>query len=113
MTNVQKTSLDAYFNEILNSLNERQKHILDVFFSNPIMNFTNMELSIELEWSINRVTPRVYELRGKGKNNPYQTKPVLVESQIRPCRVTGRKAKAWILNPYRFSPYRARAEGLK
>jgi hypothetical protein len=47
---------------------------------------TNMELSVALGWSINRVTPRVLELRHEGL--------VVLESE-RPCKITGRTAYAW------------------
>lgn len=101
MTSMQSTSLEVYFGEVLPTLNERQGQVLDIFIENPAMDFTNMELAEELGWSINRVTPRVYELRGKGKHNPLQWNPVLVESRRRECRVTGRTAVAWSFNPDR------------
>jgi len=101
MTSMQSTSLEVYFGEVLPTLNERQGQVLDIFIENPAMDFTNMELAEELGWSINRVTPRVYELRGKGKHNSLQWNPVLVESRRRECRVTGRTAVAWSFNPDR------------
>jgi len=101
MMSIQSTSLEVYFGEVLPTLNERQGQVLNVFLENPAMDFTNMELSEELGWSINRVTPRVYELRGEGKHNPLQHNPVLIESRRRPCRVTGRTAIAWAFNPDR------------
>jgi len=45
-----------------------------------------MELAGNLHWSINRVTPRVSELRHLG---------VLEESQVRTCKVTTYTAIAW------------------
>ena len=101
MHNIQPTSLEAYFGEVLPTLNERQGQVLNIFLENPAMDFTNMELADELGWSINRVTPRVYELRGEGKNNPLKHNPLLIENRRRPCRVTNRTAIAWAFNPDR------------
>ena len=101
MTGMQSTSLEVFFGEVLPSLSERQGQVLDIFLENPVLDFTNMELSAELGWSINRVTPRVYELRGEGKNNPLKHNPVLIESRRRECLVTGRKAISWAFNPDR------------
>jgi len=93
--NMQETSLDAYFSEVLPTLGERHQQVLKIFI--------NMELSDELDWSVNRVTPRVFELRGMGKNNPLKNKPILVKSELRPCRITKRMVNAWGLNYERFS----------
>lgn len=90
---MQGTSLEAYFGVVVPVLGARQREVLRVFIDNPTMDFTNMELAEDLGWSVNRVTPRVYELR-QGDN------PVLVEVLRRPCRVTGFRAVAWGLNPY-------------
>ena len=100
-TNMQRTSMEAYYREVLPSLGERHAQVLKVFTDNPTMDFTNMELAEELGWSINRVTPRVYELRGKGKNNKLMWNPVLTLSQKRLCCITERKAMAWQFNPNR------------
>jgi len=100
-TAMQSTSLEVFFGEVLPNLRERQGQVLDIFLENPVLDFTNMELAQELGWSINRVTPRVYELRGKGKHNPLHYNPVLTESRRRECRITGRTAIAWQFNPDR------------
>ncbi len=100
-TTVQKSSLEAYFREVLPTLGERHTHVLKVFTDNPTMTFTNMELAEELGWSINRVTPRVYELRGKGKDNKLKLNPVLTLSRRRLCLVTERNVMAWQFNPNR------------
>ena len=100
-TQMQKTSLEAYFGEVVPNLNQKQKEVMDIFYGDMTMTFTNWEVADELEWSINRVTGRVYELRGKGKNNKLRYNPLLIESKVRMCRVTGRNAKAWQLNPDR------------
>jgi len=98
---IRATSLEAYFGEVVPNLSKMQTEVLMVFYDNPTLDFTNMELAEELGFSINRVTPRTYELRGEGKNNPLKHNPVLIESRQRPCRVTGRTAWAWSLNPDR------------
>ena len=98
-TNMQSTSLDAYFNSVLPDISEKHREILRVFIENPMMNFTNMEVAEELGWSINRVTPRVFELRGEDKRFQ-MTEPILIESERRLCTITKFKAIAWQMNPY-------------
>jgi len=98
---MQPTSLEAYFGEVLPKLTQMQNEVLKIFYENSTLDFTNMELADELGWSINRVTPRVYELRGEGKNNPLKHNPLLIENRRRPCRVTKRTAIAWAFNPDR------------
>lgn len=83
--NIQPTSLQAYFGEILPDLGRRQKAVLEVF---TMGSFTNAELANLLQWPINTITPRVKELRDLG---------LLVEDSIRKCSSTGRNAKAWKL----------------
>ena len=102
-TNMQPTSLLAYNSEIRTNLAPKHREIIDILRDNPTMDFTNRELLRELRINdpireINSVTPRVYELRGKGKNNPYRDHPHIIESQKRECKVTERKAIAWQLN---------------
>lgn len=96
---MQPTSLLAYFSEVLPDLGDRQMEVLRVFIQNTAMDFTNTELSDELDRPINTITPRVYELRGLGKKNPLKDNPLLVESQTRECKITRRQAKAWAINP--------------
>lgn len=86
----QQTSLNAYL-EVKESLNLRQKEIISVF-NRFNRDFTNTELSEVLGWSINRVTPRVLELRHKG---------ILVENKERPDYFTGRTCKSWCLSNYK------------
>jgi len=98
--NVQTTSLNAYFGEIMDTIGDRQKAVMQIFGQNFTRDFTNAELSNELNWPINTVTPRVYELRGEGKANPIERdNPLLVEVRRRKCEATGRTAIAWGLNP--------------
>lgn len=84
-TNVQHTSLQAYFGEVLKDLGRRQAEVLEVFTRG---NFTNAELALELRLPINSITPRVFELREKG---------LVEEDIVRQCKATGRKAKVWKL----------------
>ena len=98
-TAMQDTSLEAYFNNVLPDLGDRQYAVLRVFVDNPAMSFTNTELARELRWAINRVVPRVYELRGKGKNNSMKDNPLLVKGGKRICMITKHRAIVWQLNP--------------
>ena len=82
-TNVQATSLKAY-KGIKQMLTNKQAIVLNVFSYNEY--FTNSELADKLGWSINRITPRVFELRAKNK---------LEKKYKRKCRITGRTAIAW------------------
>lgn len=86
MSHVQETSLEA-FSKVQPKLAQRQMQILHFFDSHADRNWTNMEVAEGLGWSINRVTPRVLELREKG---------VLVLACKRACRVTGCWAMAWV-----------------
>lgn len=67
---ITQTSLDAYLQLILNPvrLGANQRIVLDVFEklvkNQPLSNF---DVSILLGWPINRVTPRILELRKAGK----------------------------------------------
>lgn len=65
------------------SLGERQAAVYAALRPSPA---SNMELSKKLEWSINRVTPRVLELRKMG---------FVMSERCRPCLVTGRWVREW------------------
>lgn len=81
---IQDTSLQGY-DEIKETLGDKQRKVLE-YMNDRYGDFTNSELSVGLGWTINRVTPRIFELRHTGK----------VElSQKRACKVTGRTAMAW------------------
>lgn len=84
---VQQTSLRAY-REIQPELITRQAIVYNLLFeaTSQGMNMTNMEIARALHWSINRVTPRVYELRQMGA--------VRLDCK-RKCGVTGRLAMGW------------------
>ena len=84
---IQQTSLQSYL-DIGDSLGNRQLQALAIFRRSPLNDFTNTELAYCLELPINRVTPRVYELRSKG---------YIVQSTVRYCRITGKRVIAWKL----------------
>lgn len=85
---IQETSQEAYLEEVKPSLKKRQQSVMEVFISKQPNDLTNNEIAHLLGWTINTVTPRVFELRGQGK---------LYESRRRPCLITGRKVIAWKL----------------
>lgn len=85
-TQIQTTSLNAFFSEVVATLGERHKSVLEAMKQRQ--NFTNTELSEFLGWSINRVTPRVKELRQKG---------FITEDIRRECKITNRIVIAWKL----------------
>src|SRR5580700_8449507 len=77
---IQDTSLEAFY-KIQSSLGRAQKEVLDALRTQP--NATNAEIAWMLKWSINRVTPRVLELRSPDVG-------LIEEVGKRKCRVTGR-----------------------
>lgn len=81
---MRNESLTAYFNEVAPTLGARQIKVMEVFECGEA--FTNSEIAERLGWSINRVTPRVLELRRLG---------VLEEGGLRTCRITGRTVNTW------------------
>jgi transcription initiation factor IIE alpha subunit len=86
---IQTTSLFAY-KEIQPELPRRQKQVRDELALHADM--TNEELSRALNIGINKITPRVLELRKAG---------IVSFSQLRECRVTGYRANAWkVTNKY-------------
>lgn len=85
-TNVRDTSLRAFYGEIKQDLGQRHQQVLWAFTQRE--NFSNCELAHFLGWEINRVTPRVKELRDIGK---------LREAGKRTCKVTGRYVLVWEL----------------
>ena len=89
----QQTSLFAYKTAVLPTLGEKQREVLSVFENNEYHDWTNMELAEQLAWGINRVTPRVKELRDAG---------FLEEKEKRTCNVTGMRVIAWGLKERLF-----------
>ena len=84
---LRDTSLQAY-RQIQPIIGEKQRQVLTVFTEHASIDYTNMELAEILGWSINRVTPRVLELRNMG---------YLTLSTRRQCNVTRNSAYAWRL----------------
>lgn len=84
---VQETSLLAY-REIQPRLGEKQAEVLKVLRAarDTRLDFTNCELALLLDWPINTIVPRVFELRKKG---------LVVLNRKRLCERTGRLAMAW------------------
>jgi len=64
MSNVQYTSLLAYM-DVLQDLGDKQRQVFKALCN--IQPASNRQIALYLGWSINRVTPRVLELRKLGK----------------------------------------------
>jgi len=92
--NVNQTSLEAYYNEIIPIRGLRQLEVLKAL--ETLVNASNMMIAAHLGWSINRVTPRINELR---KANP----PLVIESGVYQCKITNRKVNYWKINPLLYS----------
>ena len=86
--NMQDTSLEAYYNKVLPHLTRKQQAVMTFFFYHKNCNYTNAELAQKMGWAINRITPRVLELRNLGK---------LEYACRRMCNVTKNNANAWRL----------------
>ncbi len=80
----QQTSIQAY-KDIIPELGARQKAVLALFTDRHVL-LTNNEIADKLRWAINTVTPRVFEVRQKGK---------LIARGKRPCKITGRTGITW------------------
>ena len=79
----QDTSFFAY-KVATQNLGAKQKTVLDALRYFP--NVTNAELGQHLGWPVNRVTPRVLEIRKMG---------LILEAGKRTCKVTGSTAHSW------------------
>ena len=79
---IQQTSLQAYEQV---KINKSQQTILRVLRASKEP-MTNALVGVILNWPINRITPRVLELRRKG---------MLKDAGVTTCPVTGGKAHAW------------------
>lgn len=88
MTQVADTSLDAYRTRVLPFLPQSQAVVYELLDTATLNGYdmTNMEVASALHMSINRITPRVFELRKLG---------VVVLSRRRRCGCTGNWAYAW------------------
>lgn len=62
---VQQTSLETYFTSVKPNLGRRQHQVLEAL--EEIAPANNQDLAKHLDWPINSITPRVLELRLKGK----------------------------------------------
>ena len=65
-------------------LGQMQQEVLDLMYTAD--DWTNGELARKLGWGVNRVTPRVFELRQFG---------LVIKSCHRVCGVTGMVVTAW------------------
>jgi predicted transcriptional regulator len=81
---LQDTSLHAYALATQN-LGAKQKQVLDALRFFP--DATNAEIAAHMQIAINRVTPRMGELRKQG---------LVLEAGRRTCKVTGGTAHAWV-----------------
>jgi hypothetical protein len=77
------TSLWAYA-QATQDLGAKQKEVLDALRFFP--DATNAEIAAHLGWPVNRITPRMLELR---------TMELVLEAGRRRCKVTGSMAHAW------------------
>jgi len=81
MSNVQHTSIDAYY-----SLNLSKRQSMIYYWINHLGNATNLEISHRSKIPINQVTPRTNELVKIGLVEPFE---------YRKCGVSGRRVIAW------------------
>jgi transcription initiation factor IIE alpha subunit len=80
---IQETSLWAH--EIASkNLGAKQKQVLDALRFFP--DATNAEIAAHMAFSVNRITPRILELREMG---------LVFDAGRRRCKVTGGTAHAW------------------
>lgn len=102
---IQDTSLHAYA-LATQHLGAKQKQVLDALRFFP--DATNAELAAHLRWPVNRITPRMLEVRQMG---------LALEAGRRMCKVTGGTAWAWkakhpVLPPAREEKLRESQESL-
>lgn len=82
---VVQTSILAY-ERVTPTLQARETAVLTALKALGVA--SNMELSRELGWSVNRVTGRTYSLRAKG---------VIEDAGISECKVTGSSVHKWTI----------------
>jgi hypothetical protein len=103
-THVQQPSLFAYHKQVIPKLRDKQREVLEVL--KFAADLTNSELAEALHWGINRVTPRVNELREAGLvgcRNPKCPNrahlnahtDILHDACKRRCKITGASVFAW------------------
>jgi hypothetical protein len=83
MPMIQETTLEAY-KIIKPELGELQKVVYQTIVMNPGM--SNHDIARFLHWEINRVTPRVKELRDKG---------IVICGGTKQDRITNKKVMMW------------------
>lgn len=86
---IQDTSLLSWV-EVTIDLGERQYQVLRAI--RTLGQASNSEIARLLEWSINRVTPRVYELRD-AKHGGHHA--LIRDAGVRTCMVTHRMVHTW------------------
>lgn len=82
-------------------LGERQATVYEALLEQGPRGATNAELAELLDWPVNRVTPRVYELRGCGKDNPLEDDPHVAPlredgTRVKRAGPTGTKGQVWV-----------------
>lgn len=103
-THVQQPSLFAYRKQVIPTRARKKQEVLAVL--SGALDMTNSELAEALEWGINRVTPRIGELREAGlvgcRNaacpNPAHLNAhtdIVHDACKRRCEVTGANVFAW------------------
>jgi len=97
---IQDTSLWAY-QLATKDLGAKQKEVLDALRLFP--DATNAEIAAHLKWPVNRITPRMLELR---------IMELVLEAGRRRCKVTGSMAHAWKAKHPVLPPARAEAQKL-
>lgn len=80
---IQQTSLSAY-DDVKLRLGDKQMQVYLCLKDIGVAN--NLILSKRLKWDINRVTPRVLELREMG---------IIIKDSMRPCPITKRISWFW------------------
>jgi DNA-binding MarR family transcriptional regulator len=78
---IQETSLEAFGKVKIGQAQQSVLTVIKMFDGR-----TNAELGKYLDWPINRITPRVKELREKG---------LVVDAGVRVCLITGSMSHAW------------------
>ena len=84
---MQQTSISAY-HDIKETLGERQIAVYECL--KDLESANNNIIARKLKLPINRITPRVHELRERG---------LVVKDCIRPCPITKKLTWFWRLNP--------------
>lgn len=82
---IQETSLIAYEDLKRDKiLSDRQESVYNILKNLECAN--NTILSLKLGWTINRITPRILELRKMG---------LVIKDSIRPCPITKKLTWFW------------------